>query len=141
MPRLVTFPLLALAILVLAACGGGGGDSASDFTGAEQEVARAIEDLEEAGQEDEPGRICRALLAREVVERIEQAGDGDCTKAVERALDQADTFTLTVEDVTVSGDKATARVETGVDEEKVETIELVREDGGWRVAALPGAPS
>ena len=139
MPRLVTLSLVVLAILVLAACGGGGDDSATEFDGAEQEVARAIEDLEEAGQEDEPRRICQALLAKEVVDRIEQAGDGDCVKAVDRALDQADTFTLTVEDVTVAGEKATARVETGVDVEKVETIELVRENGGWRVAALPGS--
>ena len=139
MPRLLTLPLLILAALALAACGGTGGDSAQEFEGAEQEVARAIEDLEEAGQEDEPRRICQALLAREVVDRIEQTADGDCVKAIERALDQADTFTLNVQSVRVDGERATARVETGVEAKTVETVELVRENGAWRVAALPGA--
>ena len=135
MPRLVAFALfLALA---LAGCGGTN-DSAGEFEGAEQDVARAIEDLEEAGQEDEPRRICQALLAEAVVENIEAAG-GDCTEAVDKALDQADTFTLTVESVRVTGDTARARVETGADEEKIETLELVREDDAWRISSLPGA--
>lgn len=139
MPRLTTLPPALLAALALAACGGAANDSAQEFEGADQEVARAVEDLEEAGQEDEPRRICQALLAREVVDRIEQAGDGDCVEAVQRALDQTDSFSLTVESVRVQGDRATARVETGVDQKKLETIQLVREGGGWRVAALPGA--
>jgi phosphopantetheine adenylyltransferase len=129
--------VLALAAL-LAGCGGATTDSAGDFKGAEQDVARTIEDLEEAGQEDEPRRICQALLAKDVVQRIEESG-GDCTKAVDKALDQADTFTLTVESVRVTGDTARARVETGADEEKIETLELVREDDAWRISSLPGA--
>ena len=131
------FALLA-AVLALAGCGGGTTDSAGDFEGAEQDVARAIEDLEEAGQEEEPRRICQALLAKEVVERIEASGT-DCEKAVDKALDQTDTFTLTVESVRVTGTTARARVETGVDEEKIETVELVREGDVWKVSGLPGA--
>ena len=133
MPRLVVLALVLL--LALAGCGGTN-DSAGDFEGAEQDVAEAVEDLEEAGQEDEPGRICQALLAKAVVESIESAG-GDCVKAVDKALDQADTFALTVESVEVKGNAATARVETGIDEEKVETIELVREGDAWKVSKLP----
>ena len=135
MPRL---PLaLLVAVLALAGCGSTT-DSATDFEGAQGDVARAIEDLEEAGQEDEPRRICEALLAREVVENIEAAGT-DCVEAVQKALDQTDTFSLTVESVRVTGNTARARVETGVDEEQVETIELVREGDAWKVSKLPGA--
>ena len=137
MSRPLVLALLAAVALAVAACGGTA-DSAQDFEGAEQDVARAIEDLEEAGQEDEPRRICQALLAREVVENIEASG-GDCVEAVEKALDQTDTFSLTVESVRVSGTTALARVETGVDEEKLETIELVREGDAWRIAKLPGS--
>ena len=138
MPRLVTLPLIC-AMLALAACGGGGGaDSAGEFEGAERDVARAIEDLEEAGQEDEPRRICQALLARAVVDKIERSG-GECVEAVDKALDQADTFALTVKSVRVDGDRARAEVEAGAEEEKVSTVELVRENDAWRVASLPGA--
>ena len=135
MSRLVVLALLLVP--VLAACGGTT-DSAQDFEGTEQEVARAIEDLEEAGQEDEPRRICQALLAKQVVDSIEGAG-GDCVEAIGKALDQTDTFSMTVQSVRVSGNTARARVETGVDEETVETVELVREGDAWRISKLPGA--
>jgi hypothetical protein len=135
-PRL--FALVLLLVLALAGCGAATTDSATEFEGAEQDVARAVEDLEEAGQEDEPRRICQALLAKEVVQRIEDAGS-ECVDAVGKALDQADTFSLTVESVRVSGTTARARVETGSDEEKVEVLELVREGDAWKIAGLPGA--
>ena len=137
MARALVLALLLYAVAV-AGCGGTA-DSAQDFEGAEQEVAQAIEDLEEAGQEDEPRRICQALLSRELVERIEAPEAGDCEKAIDKALDETDTFSLTVEEVRVTGTTARARVETGVDEEKIETIELVLENKAWRIAGLPGS--
>ncbi len=39
----------------------------------------------------------------------------------------------------ISVETAAARVETGVDEEQIELLELVREDGGWKIAGLPSA--
>ncbi|HEV2062868.1 MAG TPA: hypothetical protein VGR12_08465 [Solirubrobacteraceae bacterium] len=126
--------LLALLLALVAAGCGASNDSAADFEGAEQEVARAVEDLEEAAQDDEPRRICDALLSRDLVRRI----GSDCEGRIQRALDQTDTFALTVESVRVDGDRARARVETGLDEEQIELIELVREDNAWKIAGLPG---
>ena len=129
-------PVLLALLLALALAGcGAANDSAADFDGAEQDVARAVEDLEEAAQEDDPRRICEALLAQEVRDEL----GGDCEKRIQQALDQTDTFALTVESVRVTGDRARARVETGLDEEQIELMELVREDGGWKVAGLPSA--
>ena len=128
---------LLLAALLVVGCGSSSGDSAQDFEGAERDVAQAIEDLEEAGQEDEPRRICSALLSRELVSQIESNGT-DCEKAIGEALDQTDTFSLEVKSVRVTGDTARARVDTGVDEQQEEVIELVREGGAWKIAALPG---
>lgn len=130
--------LLALIACLLALAGAGCGaanDSAAEFEGVEQEVARAVEDLEEAAADDDARRICEGLLARELVREI----GSDCPGEIQRALDQTDTFGLTVESVRVTGDRARARVETGVDEEQVELLELVREDGGWKIAGLPRA--
>ena len=128
--------ILALLALALAGCGAAN-DSAADFDGAEQEVARAVEDLEEAAQEDDPRRICGALLAQDVRDDL----GGDCEKRIQQALDQTDTFALTVESVRVTGDRARARVETGLDEEQIELMELVREGEGeaaaWKIAGLP----
>ena len=126
--------VLALLAAVLAGCGASN-DSAGDFSGAEQDVARTVEDLEEAAQEDEPRRICEALLAKALLTEI----GSDCEGKIQKALDQTDTFALTVESVRVSGTTARARVETGVDEEQIEVIELVREGDAWKIAGLPGA--
>jgi len=127
--------VLALMAALLAAGCGASNDSAGDFSGAEQDVARTVEDLEEAAQEDEPRRICDALLAKELLTKI----GSDCEGKIQKALDQTDTFALTVESVRVSGTTARARVETGVDEEQIEVIELVREGEAWKIAGLPGA--
>jgi hypothetical protein len=131
-PRLAALALLLA--LALAGCGASS-NSASDFDGAERDVADAIEELEKAAQEDEPGRICEDLLAKDVLTTI----GSDCTGKIAKAIDTTDQFALTVEDVTVTGTTAKARVETGLDEEKVETVELVKEGDDWKVAGLPAA--
>ena len=136
MSRLV--PLALLLALLLAGCGASN-DSAGDFEGAQQDVAEAIEDLEEAAQEDEPERICQGLLARKLFDQIKARGD--CTEIIQKALDATDTFALTVESVKVTGDTATAQVETGVEEEKIETVQLQRENGAWKIAGLPASGS
>ena len=127
-------PLALLFALFLSGCGAAN-DSAGDFEGAERDVAQALEDLEEAAQEDEPDRICKALLARELLDTI--TAQGDCAQIIQKALDQTDTFALTVESVKVTGERATARVETGLEEETIETVELVREDRAWKISGLP----
>ena len=127
--------LLALLLaLTLAGCGAND-DSAADFNGAEREVAEAIEDLEEAATEDEPERICKGLLASKLVTTL----GSDCAAKIQKALDQTDTFALTVESVRVTGTTARARVETGLEEEQIEVIELVREGDAWKISGLPGA--
>src|SRR5829696_9101897 len=115
--------VLALLLALFTAGCGASTDSAGDFSGAEQDVAEAIEDLEEAAQEDEPRRICDALLSKELLTKL---GSG-CEDRIQKALDQTDTFALTVESVRVSGTTARARVETGLDEEQIEIVELAKE--------------
>ena len=64
---------------------------------------------------------------------------GDCRAAIAKAFDDADNFELKVDDVRISGTRATARVKAGHDEDQVETITLVREGNVWKISQLAGA--
>lgn len=131
-PALVTL----LLALVLAGCGAGSSDSAKDFKGQQKGVATAIEDLETAGRDDEPVKICSQLLARSLLTRLREAGT-NCRTAVSQALDDADQFDLEVDSVRIAGTKATARVTSGSgDDEKQEPLQLEREGAAWKVATL-----
>ena len=127
--------VVLLAALTLAGCGAtGGGDGA--FEGEEQRVADAVEGLQEAAEDRDERRICRAILAPEVA-----TGLGDCERAIGEVIDSSDTLDLAVEDVSLQGaDRARVRVRAGRDEETDRIISLVRADGQWRIADL-GAPA
>ena len=130
--------LLPLALLAALAAGcGAAGDSGQDFSDAEQDVAEVVEDLERAASEDEPRRVCTQLLAQATAREL---GAG-CSQAVEQAIERADTFAMSPEDVRISGATARVRVATGRDEDETEIIELVRERDAWRIRAFAGAGS
>jgi len=134
--------LIALALIAAALSGCGASssttdDSSGDFQGEQRLVANAIEDLEAAAADDDAAKLCRELLATELVRRLEGAGAGDCGQAVTRALDSSDAVGLTVESVRLDGQRATATVtqETG-DRDRRTTIGLVKQRGGWKVTTL-----
>jgi hypothetical protein len=56
---------------------------------------------------------------------------------MDKAIKDADDFELDVEDVTISGDKATAKVKgRDRDEDVVRDFEFVREGKDWRATSL-----
>jgi hypothetical protein len=128
---------IVLACATLGAGCGAAAEEAPEFEGAEAQVADVIEDLQTAAEENAPRRVCTQLLSRELAGRL---GDR-CTSAIDQAFDEADTSQLRVEDVTIDGDEATVRVSAtdaeGADNDEV--IELVREDGAWRISAFGAA--
>ncbi|HWC26671.1 MAG TPA: nuclear transport factor 2 family protein [Solirubrobacteraceae bacterium] len=126
--------LLALA---LAACGGAAPrDSAQEFEGAERAVAATIEGVEDAARDDDPEQLCTRLLSEELLATLERQGT-NCRTAVKDAFDDADSYELTVEDVSISGDTATAKVTSGTGSaEKTDTLQLEKAGGGWRISAL-----
>jgi hypothetical protein len=128
--------LLLIFVPALFAGCGAATNSADDFSGEEEKVAQVVEDLQDAAQDDAPRRVCQSLLASEVIQKIP---GGDCQKAVAKAFDDADNFDLTVDDVRISGTRATARVKAGRDEDQVETITLVREGTVWKISQLAGS--
>jgi hypothetical protein len=138
MPRRSAAAVLAVLALVAGGCtsSGGSGDSATDFQGEQRRVADAVEDLETAGSKGDQDEMCSRILAAELADRLERRGG--CRRLVDGALEDVDTFGLTVESVRITGDTAVARVTTDTgDRERAATLRLAREGGRWKVAELP----
>jgi len=115
-------------------CGKAGSDSANDFTGVKKDVAGTVEDLESAARKSDQGQICRSLLASSLIDTLRSSGKS-CTSAVSDALDDADTFDMTVKSVTVTGTTATAVVDSK-EKSTNDTFRLVKEGGRWKIGSL-----
>jgi hypothetical protein len=131
--RLLTGILLAAAFAGCGAQGGGGGN----FEGEEQRDADAVADFQTAAQEDDPRKICGALLDDALVKRLNEQ-PGGCERVVGKALDQADNYQLDVKDVAIRGTTATVRVEAGTKDEQ-ERLTLVKRGKDWQISSLGGA--
>jgi hypothetical protein len=123
-----------VALLALAGCGAGQQSSEERFQGAEREVAAQVEELQAAGNADEPEKICAEILSRQLVTELEAAGT-TCNEEMDKAIQDADDFELDVRDVTVQGNQATVQVRRGTDGPTA-TFEFVRENGQWRATDL-----
>jgi hypothetical protein len=133
MKRLVP---VAVVLLALAGCGAEQDSSVDRFRGDQREVAQKVEDLQEAGEGRNPEDICSEILARVLVDQLEEAGT-TCRDEMSDAIEDADDFDLDVLDVTVDGNQATARVRRG-DDGPTATFEFTRENGQWRATSLSG---
>src|SRR5687768_13047503 len=134
MSRLRIALAAVLAATVAAGCGAANQPS-QDFTGAEEDVATVVEELESAAQRDEPTRICTEILSTALSRRLGK----QCTDTVQAAIDDADIYALSAEDVRIDGTRARVRLEVGSDDERTELVEMVRQTpGGWRIDRFGG---
>jgi hypothetical protein len=127
---------LPLVLAALAAGCAGGASSTSDFEGEEKQVADVVEKLQSAGETGDAKAICDDVLAKSLAEQIKAAGSS-CEQELDKAIKDADDFDLDVEDVTITGNTATAKVkgrDRGTD--RVRTFEFERERSGWRATNL-----
>jgi hypothetical protein len=125
-----------LVLAALAAGCGASASSAGDFQGEERRVADVVEKLQSAGETGDAAEICNEVLASDLREEMQAAGV-DCEQELDKAIQDADDFELEVEDVTITGDTATARVRGREgDEETVRTFEFEREGREWRATSL-----
>ena len=128
---------ICLLALALSACGAAAPrNSAEEFSGDERAVAAAVENVEDAARENDAGRLCTRLLSEKLLASLKEQGT-NCTTAVREAFSDASSKELTVEDVTISGNTATARVKSGSgDNEKTDTLQLEKAGTGWRISSL-----
>ena len=128
--------LLCFLALSLAACGAEPRDSAEEFTGEERAVAATVEDLESAARDNDTEAVCTKLFAQRQLSTLEQQGT-DCVAAVEDAFRDADAMEITVDDVTISGDTARAKVTSGTGaSKKTDTLALEKVGAAWRISSL-----
>lgn len=123
----------ASSLLFLVGCTQTETSSVGDFQGAERDVAQRVADLADAGTKRKPADICGGIVSEDLQTQIAQGG-ADCTSEMKKAVEDADDFDLQVEDVTVTGGTATARVKsTDRDRTVTRTFQFVREGGDWRI--------
>lgn len=130
---LLAFAALCAA-LGLSACGEA--SSTGSYKGESQHVAQTIADLQSDATAANTAKVCKRDLAASVVRRV-QAGGKSCKQALEGQLREVDTYSLTVESISVQGAKATAKVKsTWSGKERARTLSFVKEGGRWKIAAL-----
>jgi hypothetical protein len=127
---------ICLLAAALAGCGAAPKDSAKDFKGEQQAVAKAIERLETAGSKDKPADVCTKLLSAKLLSALEKQGT-NCRTAVKEAFKDADSFDITVEEVKISGTTATAKVKyRSLSKDKTATLLLDKEGATWKISSL-----
>jgi hypothetical protein len=128
---------LCLVALTLSACGSAAPrDSAGEFSGEKRAVAATVEGMETAARKNDSGRVCTKLLTDRLLAAVKQAGT-DCVTAVRDAFKDASSKDLTVDDVSIRGNTATAKVTSGAGSgEKTDTLELEKAGASWRISAL-----
>jgi hypothetical protein len=122
----------------LAACGSSGGQRPNPA--ADQAAVRgALTHFEQATQARDYRGLCNRVLARELVHKVASAGL-PCEVAMRVGLKGVRQPHLQVSRIKVSGNHALAEVYSGATGEKPSTdvVQLVREQGGWRVMSLAG---
>jgi hypothetical protein len=128
--------LLCVLTLLLTACGAEPRDSAKEFTGDERAVAKAVEDLESAARDNDSDIVCTKLLAERLLTTLKEKGT-NCQTAVKDAFKDADAMDLTVDDVTINGEQASAKVTSGRgDSQQTDTLQLEKSGAAWRISSL-----
>jgi hypothetical protein len=129
--------LAVLAVVVLAGCSGQTKNKSSDdFAGDQKAVAQVVDDLGNAGSDKDAKEICTSIFAPEVAAKLKQ-GNRDCQDVVDDQISDANVFDLTVKSVKVTGNTATARVESTFDgDDTLRTLSFRKDGQAWRLVSI-----
>jgi Putative lumazine-binding len=136
-PASRTLALLLAAAGLATGCGASGGNSAADFSGVKKDVATAVDDLESAAKNSDEAKICRDLLAPSLIDTLRAANKTSCDTAINDAIKDADTFDMTVKSVNVTGNTATAVVDSK-HKSANDTFKLENVGGRWKISSFGG---
>jgi hypothetical protein len=118
-----------LAGAALAGCGSGPTD--------EEQVRNTVDAFSKATAAKDYDKLCKQLLAPKLLEQMEQAGL-PCEVALSKGLGDVKDPKVTIGQITVSGDSATADVQTSATGEQPsrDKLKLSKIAGRWRIASL-----
>jgi len=132
-----TLALLLAAAGLATGCGATGGNSASDFSGVKKDVATTVDDLESAARKSDEAKICTDLLTPSLSAQLSAADKSSCNSAIHDAIKDADTFDMTVKSVNVTGNNATAVVDSKHGSSN-ETFTFENVGGRWKISSFGG---
>jgi hypothetical protein len=123
----------ACVALALGGCSlGSSSASNSGFTGEQASVAATLNTLANDSSSANGADICKNVFAARVRTRLDKIGK--CATIINNQLKTIDDFKLTIKAIMVTGNAATARVQTVHNGTKVvQTVSLTREPAGWRI--------
>jgi hypothetical protein len=100
-------------------------------------VAGAVSAFGRATAAKDYRTLCDRLLAPSLVDKVEQVGL-PCEQAMQKALGRVRDPRLTIGEITVHGDRATAQIRTSAagQQPSRDTLELERVKETWRIASL-----
>jgi hypothetical protein len=126
--------LAAVVGVVLAGCGGDDKPSDAD------QVRATLVSFGKATAAHDYKTMCTKLLAPNLLDKLRQVGLA-CEEALEQGLGDVKSPQLSVGNISVNGDTATAEVRTSAEGQapSTDTVQLRRVDGAWRIASLSGA--
>jgi hypothetical protein len=138
-PRQLVVGLSALALAGgLAACGETA--STANFKGESHNVAQTVSNFENDATSLDQKKVCEDDLAAMLTTRLRSAGG--CQAVLKTQLREIDALTMSIESISVTGTKASARVKsTYSGKNRVTTLLLVREGSKWKVSGVGNAPS
>jgi hypothetical protein len=125
-------PVIFVALVAtLAGCGSVTGPSD------EQLVARTVTAFGRATAAKDYAALCNRLLAPSLIDKVEQIGL-PCEQALAKALGDVEDPRLTIGEIKVTGDRATAEIRTSAAGQAPsrDTLELEKVREGWRIASL-----
>jgi hypothetical protein len=118
-----------LAGAALAGCGSGPTD--------EQQVRATVDAFSKATAAKDYTKLCKQLLAPKLLEQVSQAGL-PCEVALSKGLGDVKDPKVSVGQINVDGDSATADVRTSAAGEPPsrDTLKLTKVGGRWRITSL-----
>jgi hypothetical protein len=136
-PASRTLALLLAAAGLATGCGASTSNSASKFSGVKKDVATTVDDLSSAAKKSDEAKICTDLLTPALIATLRASNASSCNTAVNDAIKDAETFDMTVKTVNVSGNNATAVVDSK-NKSANDTFALEKVGGRWKISSFGG---